>query len=105
MRSLSTITSSLATLELPPRCLPKEKKVERAYKRMSLIIHPDRAGSGRIKKFQLLQSAYTTVLEFLESRDMVNGEEEEDAVESSSEESESWSNSSSDLTGEEYFAK
>ena len=57
------------------------------------------------KKFQLLQSAYTTVLEFLESRDMVNGEEEEDAVESSSEESESWSNSSSDLTEEEYLAK
>ena len=80
MRSLSTITSSLATLELPPRCLPKEKKVERAYKRMSLIIHPDRAGAGRTKKFQLLQSAYTTVLEFLERRDiMENGEEEEDA--------------------------
>ena len=80
MRSLSTITSSLATLELPPGCLPKEKKVKRAYRRMSLIIHPDRAGAGRTKKFQLLQSAYTTVLEFLERRDiMENGEEEEDA--------------------------
>ena len=80
MRSLSTITSSLATLELPPGCLPKEKKVKRAYRRMFLIIHPDRAGAGWTKKFQLLQSAYTTVLEFLERRDiMENGEEEEDA--------------------------
>ena len=42
---------------------------------MSLIIHPDRAGDGRTKKFQLLQSAYTTVLEFLERRDiMENGD-------------------------------
>ena len=108
MKSLSTITSSLTTLGLPPDRRPKEKKVKRAYRRMALILHPDRAGAGSTKEFQLLQSAYTTVLEFLESRDiMENGEEEEDEVESSSEESESSSSStsSSDLTVEEYLAK
>ena len=78
------LSSSLSRPNYALRCLPKENKVKRAYRRMSLIIHTDsdsdRTGAGRTKKFQLFQSAYTTVLEFLERRDiMENGEKEEDA--------------------------
>ena len=41
-----------------------------------MIIHPDRAGAGSTKDFQLLQSAYTTVLEFLKTRDIMENVEE-----------------------------
>ena len=102
MKLLSSINDSLATLGLSPKYLPREKKVKKAYRRMSLIIHPDRAGTGTTKDFQSLQSAYTAVVDFLENRDILEDLEEEDEESSSGESS---SVSSDDLTMEEYLAK
>ena len=103
MKSLININTSLATLGLSPNCLPREKRVKKAYRKMAMKIHPDRAGIGSTKEFQMLQYAYTTVLEFLENKDIF--EDEENDEESLSDDSTSSSTSSTELSMEEYLAK
>ena len=68
--SMNSLTTSLSLLGLSPDYLPREKKVKRAYRKKAMLIHPDRAGIGSTKDFQLLQSAYTTVLEFIGKGDI-----------------------------------